>query len=766
MHAIANLHRYRRYVRSAVLLLAAAVVTAPLAWWVAVHVGSFPRERLEPWHAASLTVLDAQGNVLRQDATAAGGRETWVPLDAIAVHLRNATIASEDRRFWTHAGVDPVGILRAGWLDLARGRAAFGGSTLTMQLARQLDPHPRSLRGKIYEAVVAGRIERVLSKREIFEQYLNRVYYGNGAWGAEAAARFYFGKPAGALSLGEAAFLAVLPRGPAAYDPFQHFDAAIARRRHILGLMQDAGLITAAARDVAERTPLVFRREHPELRALHFVEHVLAQLRPDERAGATIETTLDGPLQQRLEIAVRDHLEAVGGRGISQAGVVVIRNRDGAVLAMVGSRDYFDARHAGAVNVTTIRRRPGSTLKPFVYGLALEAGDSPATLAYDVVLPGETRETYTAEVKQHGAARYRESLAGSYNLAAVHTLARVGPPALVERLRLAGLTTLTDPDEKYPLSLAIGEAEFRIIEYAGAFAAFGNGGRAVQPRAIARVAIAGRTARVPALAQPTTIFRPEIAYLIFDILSDPDARRPMFGSSAPMILDFPVALKTGTTRAYTDDLAFGTTAEYTVGAWGGNFDGSPTAGVMAMQGAAPLVRAAFVSLAARFGSPTAPVRPPSLERGEVCALSGMLPGPDCPHKHEIFAAGTRPRELCTWHRRACGRPEVKFPAEVEGWARVHGLVHPRPFDCPDESGQGGAGATLAITYPADGARFLLDPERAPAQQRPPLRAIPARAPVRWTVDGATADRFVPSPGEHRVTASLGGVERAITIWFE
>ena len=355
----------------------------------------------------------------------------------------------------------------------------------------------------------------------------------------------------------------------------------------------------------------MFRREHPELRAPHFVEHVLAQLDPGERAGATIETTLDRPLQQRLEIAVRDHLEAVGGRGISQAGVVVIRNRDGAVLAMVGSRDYFDARHAGAVNVTTIRRRPGSTLKPFVYGLALEAGDSPATLAYDVVLPGETRETYTAEVKQHGVARYRESLAGSYNLAAVHTLARVGAPALVERLRRAGLTTLDAPDETYPLSLAIGEAEFRIIEYAGAFAAFGNGGRAVAPRAITRVRVPGGAQREPAIAAPTPVFTPEVAYLIFDILSDPDARRPMFGSSAPMNLDFPVALKTGTTRAYTDDLAFGTTAEYTVGAWGGNFDGSPTAGVMAMQGAAPLVRAAFVALAARFGPPTAPARPPA-----------------------------------------------------------------------------------------------------------------------------------------------------------
>jgi penicillin-binding protein 1C len=766
MRLITSLHRHRRFVRRAGIALAAAIAAPPLAWWVAVHVGTFPRARLEPRGAASLTVLDAQGNVLRQDATSAGGRERWVPLDAISPHLRDATIASEDRRFWKHAGVDPVGVVRATALDLMRGRAAFGGSTLTMQLARLLDPHPRTLAGKMHEAVMAGRIERVLPKSEIFEQYLNRVYYGNGAWGAEAAARFYFGKPAAALSLGEAAFLAVLPRGPEAYDPFRHFDAAIARRRHILSLMQDARLVTAGARDVAERTPLVFRREHAELRAPHFVEHVLAQLGPDERAGATIATTLDGPLQQRLEIAVRDHLEAVGGRGVSQAGVVVLRNRDGAVLAMVGSRDYFDARHAGAVNVTTIRRRPGSTLKPFVYGLALEAGDSPATLAYDVVLPGETRETYTAEVKQHGAARYRESLAGSYNLAAVHTLGRVGAPALVDRLRRAGLTTLTAPDESYPLSLAIGDAEFRIIEYAGAFAAFGTGGRAVAPRAITRVSVPGRATREPAVVEQRPLFRPEIAYLIFDILSDPDARRPMFGSSAPMILDFPVALKTGTTRAYTDDLAFGTTAEYTVGAWGGNFDGSPTAGVMAMQGAAPLVRAAFVSLAARFGAPTAPDRPPTLERGEVCALSGMLAGPDCPHKHEIFAAGTRPRQLCTWHRRACGRREVKYPPELEGWARVHGLVRAKPFDCPEDSMRGGADATLAITYPADGARFVLDPERAPAQQRPPLRAIPARAPIRWSVDGAAVDRFVPTPGAHVIRASLGGLTREIMISFE
>ena len=755
----------RRHLTRLGLAAALLVLAPPVIWWVAVRAGSYPRARLEPRAAASLTVLDAAGGILRQDATAAGGRESWVPLERVSPDLVNATLASEDRRFWRHGGVDPVGIARALALDLVRGRAAFGGSTLTMQLARLVDPRPRTFWGKLREAVVAGRIERALGKREILEQYLNRVYYGNGAWGAEAAARFYFGKPAAALSLGEASFLAVLPRGPEAYDPFRNLPVALRRRTHILGEMQSAGFATPAARDVAERTPLLFRREHPELGAPHFVAHVLGGLPPAERAGVTIETTLDTPLQKRIEIAVRDHLQAVGGRAISQAGVVVLRNRDGAILSMVGSGDYFDAAHAGAVNVTTILRRPGSTLKPFVYGLALEAGDSPATLAYDVVLPGETRESYTAEVKQHGVNRYRESLAGSYNLAAVHTLRRVGVPTLVDRLRAAGLTTLDKPAAAYGPSLAIGDTQFRLLEYAAAFAAFGNGGRAIVPRAVSRLRFPGGAAVDVPPADGAVVFSPEIAYLIFDILSDPDARRPMFGSAAPMEVGFKVALKTGTTRAYTDDLAFGTTREYTVGAWAGNFDGSPTAGVMAMQGAAPLVRAALVALSARFGAPTAPDEPRGLERHDVCALSGLRPGPDCPHKRELFVPGTEPGAVCDWHRRVDGHREVVWPTEAAGWARIHRGARRHPSTLAEEAGVGSS-AALQIVYPPEGAHFQLDPGRAPQLQRPPLRAIPAGAAVRWTVDGVAADAWIPAVGKHVLKAVSGTAERQVELEFD
>jgi penicillin-binding protein 1C len=733
---------------------------------VAVRVRQYPRALLEPAAAASLTVLDADGRVLRQVATGAGGRESWVPLDRISLHLQRAVVVSEDRRFEKHGGVDPIGVARALWLDLRARRLAYGGSTLTMQLVRLIEPHQRGLWAKAREAVLAARLERVASKREILEQYLNRVYYGNGAWGAEAASTLYFGKPAAALSLGEAALLASLPRGPAAYDPYRNLDRALVRRAHVLGLMEKAGAISAAERALAERTPLALRRDRPDFRAPHFVEHVLAQLAAAAPAGATVHTTLDSPLQERLEVAVREHLAAVGGRHLTQAGVVVLRNSDGAVLAMVGSRDYFDAEHDGAVNVTTIRRRPGSSLKPFVYGIALERGDTPASLAYDVILPRDQHESWAADVRQHGFARYRESLAGSYNLAAVHTLERVGVSSLLERLRRGGLDTLDWPDERYALNLAIGEAEVRVIDLAAAYAAFGTGGTAVVPRAITDVERPGQPPEHRAPAIGARLFAPDVAYLIYDILSDPDARRPMFGSRVPMVLPFRVALKTGTTRAYTDTLAFGVTREYTVGAWGGNFDGSPTAGMMAMQGAAPLVRAAFVALAARFGDPTAPPRPDGLVEAEVCPLSGMAPGPACPlRKRELFRAGTVPRARCNFHVVGCGgRSEVRYPPEVAGWARVHGLVHPSPCGAGEHAP--GLARELRILSPSDGAHFVLDPFRAPDQQLPPLRAAPAGAPVRWTIDGVAADHFTPTAGLHHVRAARGDERVEVTIQYD
>jgi penicillin-binding protein 1C len=486
----------------------------------------------------------------------------------------------------------------------------------------------------------------------------------------------------------------------------------------------------------------------------------------------------------------RRHLDGIGGRSVTQAGVIVIDNASGDILAMIGSNDYTDAAGDGAVNVTTLPRRAGSTLKPFVYGLALERGGSPATLAYDVVLPGEANETYTADVRQHGFARYREALAGSYNLAAVHTLEKVGVRALVDRLRRAGVSTLRAPTETYELSLAIGDAEIALIEYAGAFAAFGNAGRAVRPRGVRRVLSppgfaveaserASRPSDGAALAaasiapSSTRVFSPEVAYQIFDILSDPDARRPMFGRTAPLEVGFPVALKTGTTRGYTDNLAFGTTREFTVGAWAGNFDGTPTDGVMAMQGAAPLVRAAFISLAALYGTPSAPDRPVELTVRDVCPISGQRPGPACPgRKQESFtplaASLFDAAAPCAFHvQRAAGgsggpAASLAFPEELAPWARAHGLEQSLVTDASQDARQTGP---LSIAYPAPGSVFQIDPHRAARAQVPPVQALPP-GDVELTIDGVPARHFEPTPGRHRVRARRQGEVAETEIAFE
>jgi penicillin-binding protein 1C len=760
------------HVLAALRLIAALCLLLGLGWNVLVRATPYPLERLSVADAASLTVLDRNGLPLWRAGGARGERRDWAPLLQIAPVAVQASLAAEDQRFYQHSGVDPLGVLRALWLNVRSRRVAYGASTISMQLIRLVEPELNTQRalGKLTQALHAARLERALGKAEILEQYLNRAYYGNGAFGVEAAARLYFGTHAAQLSPGQAAFLAALPRAPTGYDPYRHRPRAERRKQHILEQLHALGWLSDEALRLALDTPLELRHERSATQARHFLDQLLITLPSDELRGARVESTLDLPLQQQLEVATRRHLENIGSRAVTQAGVIVIDNRTGDILAMVGSSEYGDTAGRGAVNVTTLPRRAGSTLKPFVYALALERGDSAATLAYDVVLPGESAETYTADVRQHGFARYRESLAGSYNLAAVHTLQRVGVRSLVDRLRLAGVSTLRADPDSYGPDLAIGNAEIRLIDYVGAFAAFGNAGRAVRPRAVRRIRAPSAEPTDERRFEPVTrsVFAPEIAYQIFDILSDPDARRPMFGRTAPLELGFPVALKTGTTRGYTDNLAFGTTREFSVGSWAGNFDGTPMAGVMAMQGAAPLVRAAFVALAARYGTPSAPDRPVQLEQREVCALSGERPGPHCPgRKREWFSpAGAHDFDAappCSFHVRPGStstgdRSGVVFPPELTPWATAH--------DLPDLAGhQRSSSAALAILYPAPGSVFQLDPQRAAATQVPPLQAWPG-ADAEFRIDGAPARQFRPTPGRHVVQARRGRERSESEIVYE
>ncbi len=630
-----------------------------------------------------------------------------------------------------------------------------------MQLVKRTAQTKRSIRGKIRQALLAARLETKLSKPEILEHYFNRVYYGNGAWGPEQSAQLYFGKSAIELSVAEAATLAVIPRGPQYYDPFDHWDRVRKRRSRILSLMEKSGYLSSETRALAERSPLRFARAPSAFRAPHFVEFAKQRLPKKWRKNSSIATTLDWQLQNQIEVSVETHLARLHWKNVTQAAVVVLDNQDGSILAMVGSRDYADHTRNGAYNGVTARLRPGSALKPFVYAAAIERGDSPASIVYDIVLPQDVNLFYSKDVRSHGFARYREALAGSYNLAAVHTLQTVGVKPVLTKLRDAGIQTLDRPDSEYDWGLAIGHADVRLLDLSAAFSLFGRGGRPVAPRAITlATTVNGDTWREPQIKRPQ-VFSSEVAYLLFDILSDPDARKPMFGDRVPMNLPFKVALKTGTTKGYTDNWAVGVTREFTVGIWAGNFDGTPTHQVMSVQGATPLMHAVYTAIAARYGNPSAPARPHAIVDAAICPLSGKRPGPHCKHKkYDRFITGSQPTETCDWHQLVCGKPSVVYPNPIRRWVAAVNLAPQHQCDQPAPPGP------VRIVSPRNGAKFILESFRPAKFQKPPLVALPHDAEIVWTIDGTPADQWIPSPGKHTVVAHYDGQTDHVSVTFE
>jgi penicillin-binding protein 1C len=662
-----------RWTRRAFAAGAAVTALAAAALAIAVFGWDYPVESLSPDRGGPLVVVDRSGLLLARVPGERGpGRDAWVELDRVPAIAVATFLVSEDEGFFDHAGVDLRGLGRAAWLDLREGRMAYGGSTITMQLVRMLHSagEERTIRNKIGEAVLAMRLERALGKAEILEQYVNRAYFGNGAHGIEAAARTYFGKSAAALSAGEATLLAVLPRAPTAYDPIRRPGAALRRREHVFGLLRASGALGPGEIERARAEALTPGLHRPERRAPHFVDWIVRELPAEVRAsGGTVRTTLDLRLQQRMEEVVAEHVAGLAHRNLDQAGLVILDTTTAEVRAMVGSASYGGP--GGQINITTWRRHPGSALKPFVYALAIENGDNPASIAHDIHdVPSRYRVSRLTQ-PEHGPVRYREALANSYNLAAVHTLEKVGIERMLTSLRRAGVGPLAGSAEDYGLRLALGSAQVRLLDLAAAYGFVARAGLARRASGVREVTgWTGETWR-PERPRDVRIFSPATSWLVMDMMADPEARRPSFGQELPIDLPYRVAVKTGTARGFADTVAIGVTSELTVAAWAGTFDGAPTQGLVAMDSAAPLVRAGLLAGAAGRDL-TLPGAPDSIAQASVCPLSGLRPGPDCPHrKRESFAAGRVPTRSCDWHRREGDRVVVHYPAEAAAWAKRH-----------------------------------------------------------------------------------------------
>ncbi|MFQ6066287.1 MAG: penicillin-binding protein 1C [bacterium] len=623
-------------------------------WGVSLYI-PFPRKQLEPASVVSLRILDRRGNLLREVLSDEEGRSEWVSLSEISPHVILATLAAEDSRFYEHSGIDLRAIARAIVQNIRARKAVSGGSTLTQQLVKNIYHFPRSWFWKIIEIWYALRLEISGSKDEILTQYLNRIPYGNQTFGINAASSLYFDKPPSHLSLAEAAFLAGLPRGPSLYNPYRHELRAKERQREVLRRMLHKGMITQQDYRRALKEPLNLTPPEKAFRAPHFCDLVLAKISPRERQNiSSVRTTLDFELQKDVEVLLRNYVQSLRKWEVSNAAAVIMDNRSGEVLSLVGSADFFDSYHGGQVSGATSLRQPGSALKPFTYGVALEQGMTPATLILDTKIrirgKGIDYVPRNYDGKYHGLVRLREALACSYNVSAIRVLERIGVESLLHRLKKLGFDSLNKGVDYYGLGLTLGGGEVTLLELARAYATLARGGIFKKEKIFLEIKDLQGKAKSLLEDSSNRVFSPQVSYIITDILADRDARIPAFGEGSVLNLSFPCAVKTGTSGNFRDNWAIGYVPHYTVAVWVGNFDGSPMQSVSGVSGAGPLFRDIMLLLEKREKRTNSNFTiPQGLMEVYVCPKSGMLVGSFCPGKiKEIFVKGTEPKEVCNF----------------------------------------------------------------------------------------------------------------------
>lgn len=681
-------------------------------------------------------ILDRNGDLLYEIIDPNAGRRTYVTLDEISPYIVAATVATEDKDFYSHPGVNSFAIIRAFVQNAQSGEVVSGASSITQQVARMLFLEPeeasqRTYLRKVKEAILAIELTNKYTKDEILELYLNENFYGNLAYGIEAAAETYFGTTADKITLEQGAFLAGLPQAPSVYDVYTNRRVALDRQKYVVQLMYQASLgqnciyvsnsIQRICVDYDTASQAAFALEdyefnQPEVRMRfpHWVNYIrtLLELQYDAqtiyRSGFTVETTIDPRLQQMAVNTLQSNIGKLQGSNVQSGALVAAIPVSGEILAMVGSVDFYNEEIDGQINMADSPRQPGSAIKPVTYIAAFEKGWTPATLIWDVETefppsgnPNDPSPPYIPvnyDEKYHGPVTVRTALGSSYNVPAVKALDFVGiyddPNTPVEDGMIAmgqrlGITTW-DKSEYYGLALTLGSGSVKLVDMVSVYGVFANMGKKVPLVAITR--ITDSTGAVLFEHQPTDgeqVVRPEHAYLISDILSDNIARTPGFGPNSLLKLPFPAAVKTGTTNDFRDNWTIGYTPNLVVGVWVGNPDNTAMAkGVSGVTGAGPVWAEYMLSAVQELegANPASFLKPPGIVEVIVCEVSGTIPSKYCPNqRREIFAHDQLPLpetedlwkevEVDTWTQlfpsNECGdfRARQLVLNETEFWAQ-------------------------------------------------------------------------------------------------
>ena len=588
--------------------------------------------------------------------------QVFIPLSSIPKSMQEASIAIEDKSFYQHGAVDFRGIARA-FLSIVLHRQIQGGSTLTQQLVKNsLLTQEQTILRKIKEVILAFATEIVYSKNQILEMYLNQTPYGGTSYGVEAAAQTYFGKRAKDLDLAESALLAGLPQAPTEFSPFgAHPEEGKARQIEVLQAMQSEGYITKDQEQKAEKEDLKYKKFASNIQAPHFVLYIKDLLiakygeKMVEEGGLKVITSLDLDIQNFAQTAVANEVDKLPTYyHVTNGAALVTDPADGEILAMVGSKDYFDNAIAGNVNITTALRQPGSSIKPINYAVGLLNKYNAATTFIDqpICFPNQGGKDYCPvnyDGKWHGLVQLRYALGNSFNIPAVKMLELNGVDAMVATASAMGITTFTH-SENYGLSLTLGGAEVKMVDMATAFGVFANSGYRIDLHPILKVT--DKTGKVLEEYKPplSPIFGKKVlpdgvAFIISDILADNGARLMEFGDNSELkIPGQTVSVKTGTTNDFRDNWTIGYTPSFLVGAWVGNDDNSRMSGLVSgITGAAPIWNDIMSHLLkGRVPEPIS--RPPGIIQKSVCSDTGFFVSPTssgpCPTRFEYILKGT------------------------------------------------------------------------------------------------------------------------------
>jgi len=595
---------------------------------------------------ATTKIFDRKGKLLYE--IYGDENRTPVKLKEIPASIIEATIAIEDNEFFLHNGFSLKGIMRAVYKNLTSDTLE-GGSTITQQLIRSAYLSPeKSLYRKIREVIVSVWAEQIYSKNQILEMYLNQVPYGGTAWGIEAASQTYFGKSVKEINLAESAFLAGLPAAPSRYSPFgaQPFDYK-KRQLSVLLSMFKEGYINQDQLETAKEEALNFKSPRLPIAAPHFVMYVKELLekyygpRLTETGGLRITTTLDLDLNNEIQAIVFDEVVALENLNVTNGAAVVTDPKNGEILAMVGSKDYFDTENDGNVNLALSLRQPGSSIKVVNYAAALKEGYTAASLLADTPITyyfaGQNYSPVNYDGRFHGTVSLRTALASSYNVPAVKVLSSIGVERMVEQGKKMGIKSWTKPD-RFGLSLTLGGGDVTMLDMARVYGTLANSGKMEDLTPFIRITDQnGNSLTLPKSNATGEATSPEIAFILTDILSDNLARSPAFGLSSALYLPgYKIAVKTGTSDNKRDNWTIGYTPDYTVTVWVGNNDNSPmnpqlTSGVT---GAAPVWQKIMRLLTSKY------------QASSLFTVPENITVVSCSGRNEYFIKGTVPSSPC------------------------------------------------------------------------------------------------------------------------